>query len=180
LMVPVAITFASTFTGTKNVYGYATDNAGAASGWVTLGTWMPGSGPSNQPPTVVSVSPINGAGINQTFNAVYADSNGASDLNAVYLLFNSSLSGPGGCWIAYLRASNTMYLFNDAATGLVAGSISPGSPGSLFNSQCTISNAGAASPAGNNLTLPIAITFTGSFTGTKNVYGYATDNAGAN
>ena len=65
-----------------------------------------------------------------------------------------------------------IYLVNDAGTGST-GPLTPGAPGTLSNSQCTISNGGAATPAGNNLTVPVTITFAAGFTGTKTVFAYA-------
>jgi hypothetical protein len=141
-----------------------------ATGWQTLGTWT--TAPA-QAPTVVSVLPINGSGASATFNATYSEVDGTSDLNAVYLLFNTSLSAISGCNVVYYPVSNFMYLFNDAGSGLVAGSISPGVAGTLSNSQCTISNAGAVTITGIQLKVPVAITFSGTFTGTKTVFAYA-------
>ena len=127
---------------------------------------------------MVSVAPINGSGSPQTFSATYASAAGASDLNSVYLIFNGSLSEASGCVMYYVRASNTMYLVNQAGNGVVAGSITPGTAGTpLTNSQCTIANAGAVTTSGNNLTIPLNITFASGFGGTKQVYGYAINNA---
>jgi hypothetical protein len=39
LTLSVALTFTGTFTGSKNVYLYATGNNGLNSGWVQKGTW---------------------------------------------------------------------------------------------------------------------------------------------
>jgi len=39
LSVALAITLTSTFDGLQNVYGYASDSGGNASGWQTLGSW---------------------------------------------------------------------------------------------------------------------------------------------
>src|SRR5207237_8568421 len=45
----------------------------------------------------------------------------------------------------------------------------------LSNSQCTIGNAGSVVTSGNNLTLPVSITFASGFL-SATIYGYAQDN----
>jgi uncharacterized protein YkwD len=177
LSLPVTVTFASGFTGTKNVYGYASNNEGLNSGWVSLGTWTPSSPAA---PSVVSISPVNGSGSPAAFTATYASPAGASDIGDAYLYIGAALTGSGACWVYYVHSSNLIYLVNDAGTGLASGSIRPGTSGTLANSQCTISSARALSSSGNNLTLPISITFNSGFIGTKNVYGFTTNNEGQN
>jgi len=87
----------------------------------------------------------------------------------------------GACWAYYVRASNTIYLINDAGNGFVAQTVTPGLAGSASNSQCTISSGGAITTSGNTLTLPINITFnTVTFVGTKQVWAYAAGNDGLN
>src|SRR5207248_11203779 len=109
LTLPVAITFSGTFTGVKTVFAYAASGLGPASGWLTMGTWNPVA----QPVRVISVSPLNGGGSPQTFTATYADTSGAADLNATYLIFNGTFSAANGCVILYTPSNNSMYLFND-------------------------------------------------------------------
>jgi hypothetical protein len=178
LTLPVNITFAGGFAGSKNVYAYASDNEGLNSGWQLMGTWAAMAGAATA--TVVSVSPINGSGSPQTFNATYASSQGATDLTTVYLLINTSISAVGSCAAVYQRSTNALNLFNDAGNGYVAGTINPGTAGTLSNSQCTMGNVGAVTLSGNNLILPISITFAGGFTGSKNVYAYAANNENLN
>jgi len=97
------------------------------------------------------------------------------------VLINSTLNGASACFVAYNRPANLLYLINDAGSGLVAGFITPGTPGSLSNSQCTLSSAGTATAAGNTLTVPIAVTFqTPAFSGVKTIYLLAVDTGGAN
>ena len=177
LTVPVGITFASGFGGSKIIYGLAQTYSGSQSGWQTLGSWTPASATVL---AAVSVNPTTGSGFGpQIFSAVYADPNGASDLQVVYLGFGTASSRANSCFVAYVQANNALYLFNDADTGLVTGSISEGGTGSLSNSQCTISSGGTVTPLGNNLTVPITITFATGFTGSKTVYGLAQSYSGA-
>ena len=71
----------------------------------------------------------------------------------------------------------SLYLYNDAGNS-ITGPLTPGGPGSLSNSQCTLSGPGSsASGAGNTLTLNLAESFTLNFQGVKTIYGAVTDNA---
>jgi hypothetical protein len=170
LTLNVALTFAGTFVGQQNVYQYATGTT-ANSGWAKKGTWMPASA---GPPTVVSLSPASGSGLTQTFSMVYSDPNGISDLKNVLVVYNTSVSLAGDCTVVYTPATNKMYLYDNAGTALSAG-ITPGSSASASNSQCTLAGTGSSfSTSGDDLTLQIALTFTGTFAGRQNVYLYAT------
>jgi hypothetical protein len=172
----LALTFANTFEGTKNAYLYAA-GATANSGFVLEGTWTV---PSAGPPTVVSVSPSSGSGLTQAFTANYSDPNGAVNLVDVRILINNVVTGGNGCYVWYYPASNLMYLENNAGSGLSAG-IAPGSGSTVSNNQCTLAGTGSSyTPSGNNATLVVALTFTGTFTGQKNVYLYAIDTNGTN
>jgi hypothetical protein len=169
----VALTFSGTFAGQKNAYLAATENNATTSGWVLKGTWTP---VTLGPPTVTSLSPNSGSGLTQTFTAMYSDPNGAADLNTVSILFNTAISGVNACWVRYYPASNLLYLENNADNGLTAG-IAPGSASQVSNSQCTLSGTGSSySVSGNNATLSVALTFSGTFTGQKNAYLAATEN----
>jgi YVTN family beta-propeller protein len=164
-----ALTFTGTFTGVKNVYLYANGKT-SNSGWLQKGTWTPSSA---GPPTVVSLSPTSGTGLTQTFTMVYSDPNGLSDLSYVLAVFNTSVKLSSACAVIYVLGTNQMYLYNDAGTGLSAG-VTPGSVGSVSNSQCTLAGTGSSvTTSGNNVTLNVALTFTGTFTGQQNVYLYA-------
>jgi sugar lactone lactonase YvrE len=122
------------------------------------------------PPAVVSLSPASGTGLTQTFTMVYSDPNGISDLSDLVVVFNTSVSVSSDCAVVYVPGTNKMYLYNNAGTALSTGVI-PGSSGSVSNSQCTLAGSGSSfSTSGNNLTLNVALTFTGTFVGEKNVY----------
>jgi hypothetical protein len=168
LALNVALTFTGTFVGQKDVFLYAVGKT-ANSGWIQKGAWTP----SSTGPTVVSLTPSSGIGLTQTFTMGYSDSNGISDLTGVVVLFNNSVSVSSACAVVYVPATNVMYLYNNAGTGLSAG-VMPGSSGSVSNSQCTLTGAGSSfGVSGNNLTLNVELTFTGTFLGQKNVYLYA-------
>ena len=166
LILNVALTFTGAFVGQKNVFLDAVGKA-QTSGWVQKGTWTPS--PAG-PPTVVSLTPSSGGGVAQTFTAVYSDPNGIADLSAVGVLFNTALSASHACVVIYAPGTNQLYLYNDAGTALSAG-VTLGSAASASNSQCTVAGTGSSfSTSGNNLTLKIALTFTGTFVGQQNVF----------
>ncbi|HUI53566.1 MAG TPA: SBBP repeat-containing protein, partial [Bryobacteraceae bacterium] len=130
-----------------------------------------------QLPSVLGVTPNSGIGTSQTFSFQYSDPNGATDLVSVSALFNSTLTTVSGCAVTYNRAQNTLSLLTDAGAQ-PSGSITPGSS-SQQNSQCTLNgSASSVSVSGTVLTLNLALTFQGSFAGTKNIYMQATNPSG--
>jgi hypothetical protein len=76
------------------------------------------------------------------------------------------------CLLYYEHSSNLLRLIDDAGTAWLPGT--PGTAGTLQNSQCSI-NVGATTvvSSGNNVTLSIPMTFTPSFAGAKQVWMYA-------
>lgn len=133
---------------------------------------------ANLAPVAGTLSPQTGSGLSQTFTAAYDDSNGSGDLETVGLLVNTTAIAAGGCWVEYVRASNTLRLADDTGTGW-AGGLTPGS-GSVSNSQCTLSGAGSFGvQSGNTLAVSFALTFSPAFRGPKGSYLAATDIAGA-
>jgi len=168
-------TFASAFK--KNVYLQARDASNASTGWVDQGDWTIWV---NQVPTLGTYSPAvlsSPAGTAQALSAVYSDANGATDLNTVYLLINSTLTGANSIYAYYTRATNRFYLLNDAASGPV-GSCAQGEATTLSNSQGTLNCAALwISGPGNNLTITWNITPSATFASTtkKNVYLQARD-----
>jgi len=96
-----------------------------------------------------------------TFN--FSDTKGFQDLGVENVLVNSALDGRHGCYLAYARPINVLYLVNDNGDGLLPGQ-SLNASGTLSNSQCTVSwgnNPVAAS--GNNLSLSLNIGFNSGF-----------------
>ena len=170
----VSLTFSGTFIGLKNVYLLSSQINGTNSGWVLKGTWT--TGVSLGPPTVVSLTPSSGSGTTQTFTGVYSDPNGAADLATVRILFNSIVSSSNACY----PASNLLYLENNAGTGVSVGVV-PGSVAQVSNNQCTLMGTGSSyAAAGNNGTLNVALTFSGTFATQKNVYLLSTETNNTN
>jgi hypothetical protein len=127
----------------------------------------------------ISVAPNSGSGASQVFAFEYSDTNGYTHLSLVYAGFSSAAyTDAHSCRGEYVRATNVLYLKNDAGT-VFLGPVTPGSVGTLSNSQCTL-NAGASSVSGsgNILTLKLALSFTPAFAGTQEIFIYADDRNG--
>ena len=167
--------FTPSFTGPKNVYGYAKDNLGAIAPLVDKADWTI-LGTSN--PTVGSVTPLSGnSSVNMAYNltATYSDGDGATDISQVRLLVNAVNNASGALYGYYNRDTNKLYLVNNTNTALVGG-FAPGSANVITNSQGSLNCAATTvTVSGNTLTVKWSFTPNASFTGTKNVYGYVKD-----
>jgi hypothetical protein len=127
------------------------------------------------PPTLnaVSVTPNSGTGTSQVFTAVYTDSAGTADLQAVYLDFGSVYFAAHNCIVSYVPTANQLYLYKDDNSGAI-GPITLGAGSSLTNSQCTVFGGGtAATASGTTLTVPFNIQFLPAYGGLKQVFGLA-------
>jgi len=176
LTLNLPVTFAAAYAGAKSTYMFAAGSS-ANSGWQLMGAWTV---PAGSAPAPVSATPSSGSGAHQTFALQYADSLGATDLATVWVWFTSNFntaSSANSCLVYYARATNQIFLLNDAGTAFS----SPAAPGvavTLGNSQCSV-NAAAASvtasgtPSGANLTLNLPVTFTAAYAGAKSTYMYA-------
>src|SRR5206468_7791203 len=154
LTLTLALTFKPVFIGAKNVYMIVGNNGNVSSGWQAKGSWNPAGPPAN-----VSVTPASGSGTSQAFTLVYSDPAGWADITYVGALFQTGLFGQNACYVIYVRANNAISLYNDAGTG-VAGTGTPGTAGTLSNSQCSINTlTSSVSGSGNNLTLTLALSF---------------------
>ena len=131
-------------------------------------------------PPSVSLSPTSGSGSSGVFVESVTDPGGPANIAAVVMLVNSSLTGAGGCFLNYSASINSIYLANDAGSAWT-GPLLLGSGMSLTNSQCTVSAVGAsATVVGGMLTVSLPIAFSPAFAGSKNTWGYASNNSGAN
>ncbi|HEV3333760.1 MAG TPA: DUF4082 domain-containing protein [Bryobacteraceae bacterium] len=134
---------------------------------------------STKLPITVSVTPNSGSGAVQVFSFQVSDPSGASDVATVSTLFNSTLSLTSACAVTYNPSQNSLVLLTDAGT-LPVNSITPGN-GSQQNSQCVLSGAGSSVTAtGTQLTLNLALTFTGAASENQNVYSYVQSVGGTN
>ena len=163
----LSITFNPAFGGVRNIYLYASDAFGNASGWQNVGTFTV----ATTPPSAVSVSPSTGVGISQVFTTVFSDAGGASLISNRTVLINSALYGINACVIQ--AGSTGIYLYNDGSSALL-GPLSPS--GTLSNSQCTLNGSGTSlTNSGTTSTLTLSIAFTSAFGGVRNIYLYASD-----
>jgi hypothetical protein len=104
---------------------------------------------------------------------VYTDPNGAVDLSDVLLQVNTVQSSANACYVYYQPQGNHLYLATNAGTAWMTPALTPAVAGTASNSQCTL-NGGSSSVtmAGDDLTLNVALSFSGTFMGAKNVYLY--------
>jgi hypothetical protein len=93
------------------------------------------------------------------------------------LNINNSSSLVNACAVEYVRASNQLFLMNDAGSSWLGPAI-PGSAATLQNSQCTLNaQTSSVSPSTNNLTVNYALSFAVPFSGPKSVLLNITNNA---
>jgi hypothetical protein len=174
LTTNVDISFRSGFAGLKNIYQFSGDTMGNGSGWQPMGTWSDAGDPNLV--EIVSLTPNSGGGLSQTFTAVVKEGGGGNTIAFAQYVMNAGLNGFNACFIHYDRASNVFYLLNNAGTGwfgLIAGSATQ-----VQNSQCILQGVGSGGTvAGTNLTITYNLSFTGSFTGARQIYMQAVDQA---
>jgi hypothetical protein len=174
LTLNVAILFATSFAGAKNTYLSATDKGGTSSNLGSKGTWTV---PPSAALGAVAVSPSSGTGFNHPFTFVFSDPSTYASLTGAHILVNSSVSGTNACWIYLDPFGKAVWLSNDSTSSWQNAAV--GSATTLQNSQCSIPAGGVSmSGSGTNLTVEIPITFTSTFTGTRNLYLSATDKSG--
>jgi len=186
LTLTLSITFQAAFGGNKIAYVAARDQGGQNSNWQALGVWqVPFTAGGSI--GVTGMTPARGAkasGTNQQFQFSLTDAKGTGDFGVVNVLVNGFLDGRHACYLAYVAASNMLYLVDDGgdAGGPFAGSMAVnGGNGGIQNSQCAVSGAGSAvGSAANTLTLTLNLTFTGPFSGNRVVYVAGRDQAGGN
>ncbi len=172
LTVYVDIGFRSGFAGLKNVYQFSGDTMGEGSGWQLMGTWSD-TGDSNLV-EIVLLTPNSGGGLSQTFTAVVKEGGGGNTIAFAQLVMNAGLNGYKACFIHYDRASNVFYLLNDTGTGWFG--LFAGSATQVQNSQCILQGVGSGGTvSGSNLTITYNLSFTGSFTGARQIYMQAVD-----
>jgi Beta-propeller repeat len=165
LTLNLALAFQSTFVGSQSIYLQAASPDGST-GWCLGGSWTVPA-PASSP---VSVTPASGSGDSQTFAFLFNDPQGYAGISTASMIINSSISGAASCYLYYVRASNAIYLANDAGTAWMTG-LTPGQTGTVQNSQCSINAAGSSFTAsGTSLTVNLALTFLPAYNGPKNIY----------
>jgi hypothetical protein len=184
LTLVLTVTFQPAFGGNKIAYLAARDQGTGNSGWQALGVWqVPFTAGTISMAGVTPARATGAAGTSQQYTIVVTDTKGGSDLGVVNVLVNNFIDGHQACYLAYVAATNTLLLVDDA--GDAAGPYAPlalnGGTGNVHNSQCSINGAtSSATTAGTTLVLTLDITFTAAFTGNRVVYTAARDGAGGN
>ena len=187
LTLTLAFTFSPGFAGDKVIYLAARDSTEANSGWRAFGVHRVPPAVSTYP-TTVSLSPNSGTGGVPTYTVVYQDTAVATNLRATQLLVNTALDGRNACYLGYERATNLIYLFNDAGSALLVPGVAPlktgaagSGTGSIENQQCRVNGAGSqVVESGATLTLSLNIEFKTAFNGRKIVYTGVQTGAGTN
>ena len=175
--VALTIVFKPAFSGLMNTYMQANGFGGVTSGWQVLGTYHTFA----SVPTNVSLSPSGGSGHSGTFRFTFADPAGAEVISNAWMWFGlpplggnqNSINVPGTCLVFYTRQSNVMVLMGDS--GISSDGGSPGSPGSVHNSQCTLDLLHSSVEDGSNLTIQVALTFSYNYSGNRQVWARATE-----
>lgn len=85
--------------------------------------------------TLMPSSKTSTAGVAQTFTATYNDADGYSDLKTVDFQVSPTGTGANAIWVRYNSETNKLNLYNNAGTAFVSGSCTPGTAGTLQNSQ---------------------------------------------
>ncbi|MGA2261523.1 MAG: FG-GAP-like repeat-containing protein [Acidobacteriota bacterium] len=128
--------------------------------------------------SVLSVSPISGAGLSDQFTFQLEDENGYNDISSVNLSF-SDTGYPPGCFLLVQPAGGVM-LWDDANSQALGPIYVGAQGGSLSNSQCTIYSTGSSiTGSGNQLTITLRISFSTSFAGTHRITGEAISSSNA-
>jgi hypothetical protein len=169
LTLTVSLTFQPGFGGGKTTYLYAAD-AGGNTGWISRGTWTVTIPPPQ--PSVDSVAPNAGLGASQTFTFVFSDTQNASNLTGMAMLFTGNASVTNACYIAYDRNQGTVALAWDRVLGSDSKPLS--STVVLNNSQCSVGAASAAFSGLSNI-VTVNVTFKGAFSGVKSIYMFAAE-----
>jgi hypothetical protein len=151
------------FEGDKIAFLAARDRGGANSGWSPRGTVrLAEAAPENTRPQVVEYTQYEAGRI----RVQYRDAVAASNITAAQFLINGELNGANACYVGYDGAANVMYLLSDAGTGLLLPGITPGSPGSVSNTQCTLDGATSSRTlSGRDLELNFGLTLKDNFRG---------------
>jgi len=173
LTIAVSLTFAPGFAGYTSVYIFAQDSA-ANTGWIAKGLWTVTIPPPQ--PSANSVSPNANSGSSQTFQFVFSDSQNASNIIATAMLFAPSLASfTNTCYIVYDAVRATVQLEYDNMSGSSSKPIT--SSAVLQNSQCSV-GASSATVSGLSIIVTLTISFNGVFSGTKNIFMYASEGNG--
>ena len=109
-----------------------------------------------------------------SFELVYSDSDGVSDIVGAGSLINNEVDGRNACWFYYDVTMNKLSLASDDIRNWKYRSLR--TRRKLENSQCSIiPREVQVNRRGNELVLTVPVTFKRNFGGRKNLYLYAID-----
>jgi len=130
--------------------------------------------------TITSSTGNSHVDIAQAFTTTYADSSSWQHLWTVNFLVNTQVSGASCFSGLYNQNSNQLFLRDDSGTAWLGG-YAPGSANIIENSYAKL-DCSLTTVSGNGTTLTVnwRVTFKAPFTGAKNTYLLATDDANAN
>jgi hypothetical protein len=172
LTLNISLTFQPGWPGSRSVFLYASD-ANSNTSFVLRGAWTV-TIPAPQP-SIGSVSPSGATGPGQTFTFVVNDTQTANNITAMAMLFgNSTANFTNSCYIVYDAKRATVQLLWDNALGSDIRSIT--STTILRNSQCTIGTV-TFTISGLSLIVTASVTFSGPFSGLRNIYMFASEGA---
>lgn len=98
----------------------------------------------------------------------------APELRELLLQINAGQSNANACHVYYQPSGNHLYPATNSGNAWITPALTPGFAGTASNSQCTLNGGSSSvSTAGNDLTLRVALSFSNTFVGTKNIYLYA-------
>lgn len=168
LTVKFPVTFASSYSGTRNVYLAAKDLSGAWASWKAMGTWTVPA-PANTAPKNVSVSPNTGTGAAQTFSVTWRDADGAADMESMYFLIANAIANENVVRLMYRADQNKVYFLNDAGDSWNIAV--PGDDTVLGNGQASIDiSKVTVSKNGTDLTVTFPVTFKAAYNGTRKLW----------
>jgi hypothetical protein len=174
LTLNIPVTFASGYTGVKNVFVSSFDFLGSGSDWKATGQWTV---PAPGPPSVTG-APSNGAGPSSPFIAYVRSPGGEPFLGYVYVLIHNSLVASGSCFIEYNHINRTARLASDSGLTWPA----PQAIGTLsifHNSQCSFDVSKVSLFMFSRfVTLIFPVQFKPAYAGPKTVFIRAIDRGG--
>ena len=146
MTVNIPVTFQSSLGPILGTFLQALDVNGIWTGMTQFGNWvLPGAPQTRVGPSISAITPNSAAGTNVTYTVTAAHPNGVAALQQVHMLVADGISSATPCQIYYLLSGNTLNLVNDAGTGGVSATgITPGAPGVLTNSRCSVNTAGGS------------------------------------
>ena len=129
-------------------------------------------------PALVAVTPSSGSGREAVFRFAFTDPQGTAGIASVVALVNTRAQVAHGCYLDWMRKTNTLNLAADGGVGW-AGEAVIGTPGMLRNSQCEVdASAARIVESEKQLELIFPVRFYPSFAGEKRLFGAGTDAVG--